>query len=177
MEDSELLKRISKGESKAFSILLDRYKSQVFGVCFFLMKEQALAEDLSQETWIKVVKACDDYQPVAPVSAWIKRIARNACLNELRTRNRWTELSIEDESRIMDEQLGIDELIEKVEDDAKLKTALLDLPPQQKLALMLVIEEEKSHAEIALELNCSVGAVKVLLFRARENLKKRWEES
>ena len=177
MEDSQLLTKIAKGDSKAFSSLLEKYKSKVFGTCYFLMGDKALAEDLSQETWIRVAKSAADYRPIAPVVAWILRIARNACFNELRTRNRWKELSPEDEKQIVDEHSSIEDMMGQSEKETKLQEAILELPPQQKMALMMVVQEEKSHAEIAKELSCSVGAVKVLLFRARENLKKRLEES
>ena len=109
--------------------------------------------------------------------AWILRIARNACYNELRTRNRWSELSPEEENQVIHDQLTVEEILGNEEDESRLKEAIVKLPPQQKMALLMVVQEEKSHAEVALELKCSVGAVKVLLFRARENLKKRMEES
>ena len=177
MDDSQLLKQISKGDSKAFSSLLEKYKSKVFGTCYFLMGDKALAEDLSQETWIRVAKSAGDYTPVAPAIAWILRIARNACYNELRTRNRWSELSPEDEKQIVDDHGSVEDVMGQTEKETKLQDAILELPPQQKMALMMVVQEEKSHSEIAQELQCSIGAVKVLLFRARENLKKRLEES
>ena len=177
MEDSQLLKKIAKGDSKSFSVLLEKHKSKVFGTCYYLMGDKALAEDLSQETWIRVVKSAEDYQPTAPVIAWILRIARNACYNELRTRNRWSELSPEEENQVIHDQLTVEEILGNEEDESRLKEAIVKLPPQQKMALLMVVQEEKSHAEVALELKCSVGAVKVLLFRARENLKKRMEES
>lgn len=177
MEDSELLKKIGKGDSKAFSSLLEKYKSKVYGTCYYLMKEKALAEDLSQETWIRVVKSANEYRPLAPVLSWILRIARNACYNELRTRNRWSELSPEEENQIVDNKETIEDLIGQIENETKMQKAILELSAQQKIALMMIIQEEKSHSEIAQELNCSVGAVKVLLFRARESLKKRLEES
>jgi RNA polymerase sigma-70 factor (ECF subfamily) len=177
MDDAELLKKIAKGDSKCFSILLEKYKSKVFGTCYYLMGEKSLAEDLAQETWIRVVNSANEYQPIAPVIAWILRIARNACYNELRTRNRWSELSPEEENQVVNEQLSAEEVLSGIEDESRLKKAMIELPPQQKMALLMVVQEEKSHAEVAKELGCSTGAVKVLLFRARENLKKRMEES
>lgn len=177
MNDFELIKKVADGDSKAFASLLSRYKAQVYGTCYYLMGEKSLAEDLSQETWIRVVKAASDYQPTAPLLAWILRIARNACLNELRDRKRWTELTQESEEKIQDEAISVLDLMEEAEDEGKLKRAIMELSTQQKLALMMVVQEEKSHSEIAQELQCSVGAVKVLLFRARESLKKKMEES
>lgn len=176
-QEHQLLLRIAKGDSKAFSSLLSLYKSKVFGTCFYLMGDRALAEDLSQETWIRVVQNAESYRPVASVSSWILRIARNACLNELRTRNRWTELKPEDEGQLEDATESVETLLQQFEKEEKFQKALLELTAQQKVALMLVVQEEKSHSEVAQELQCSVGAIKVLLFRARETLKKHLEES
>ncbi len=177
MEDSELLKKIAKGDSKSFAALFEKYKSKVYGTCYYLVSDKALAEDLSQETWIRVVKSAQDYQPIAPVISWILRIARNACYNELRSRNRWVDLDGEEEQQVPHDQLSVEEILGNFEDESRLKEAIIKLPPQQKMALMLVIQEEKSHSEVAQEMSCSVGAIKVLLFRARESLRRRLEES
>lgn len=177
MNDHELIQKVAKGDSGAFTNLLGRYKGQVYGTCYYILGDKSLAEDLSQETWIRVVKAASEYQPSAPLLAWILRIARNACFNELRHRKRWTELTQENAEKIPDEAISITDLLEDAENESKLKKAILELSPQQKLALMMVVQEEKSHAEIAQEIGCSVGAVKVLLFRARESLRKKMEET
>lgn len=176
-QEHQLLLRIAKGDSRAFSSLLAIYKSKVYGTCFYLMGDRALAEDLSQETWIRVVQNAESYRPIASVSSWILRIARNACLNELRTRHRWAELSVEDEGRLEDGAESVEEVLQRFEKEEKFQKALLELTAQQKMALLMVVQEEKSHSEVAQELQCSVGAVKVLLFRARETLKKHLEES
>jgi RNA polymerase sigma-70 factor (ECF subfamily) len=172
LSDYELIKRIAQGDSKGFSKLLGLYQRKVFGVCYHLMNDAAVAEDLAQETWIRVVQNAGSYSPIASVPAWICRIARNLCLNELKRRQRWQELEPEDEAQVVDEQESIEDVMVHIQNNKKLESAMSQLPANQKMVLMIYLSEDKSHAEVAQEMAMSVGAVKVLLFRARENLKK-----
>ena len=175
--DHELILLIAKGDSKAFSNLLQRHKKRVYGICYYLLNDSALAEDMAQDTWMKVVQYAPRYSPIASVLAWISQIARNLCLNELKRRKRWFELAPEEEAQVIDEKESVEEVMESVQKKAKVDQAMALLPANQKLALMIYLTEDKSHSEIAQEMGSSVGAVKVLLFRARETLKKCLEES
>lgn len=177
VEDQEMIKKIANGSEAAFTSLLLRYKKRVYGTCFYLMGDQALAEDMSQETWIRVVKGAPRYRPLAPVISWILRISRNLCLNELRTRNRWESFEESEAQNLPDEAANMEGLLTDLQNQNLLQTAMLKLPASQRAALMMVTQEDKSHAEIALELDCSVGAVKVLLHRARKSLQKELEGS
>ncbi|MBY0385042.1 sigma-70 family RNA polymerase sigma factor [bacterium] len=173
--DHELILKIAQGDSKAFSSLLLRHQKKIFGLCYYLMNDAALAEDVAQETWIRVVQYAPKYSPIASVSAWMSRIARNLCINELKKRNRWSDLEPDDEAQIKDEHESVESMMEQIQQQQKLDFAMSLLPAQQKMALMIYLVEDKSHSEIAQEMDMSVGAVKVLLFRARQQLKKTLE--
>jgi len=177
LQDQDLIKQIAKGSEVAFTSLLRRYKKRVYGTCFFLMGDKALAEDMSQETWIRVVKGAPDYRPLASVITWILRISRNLCLNELRTRNRWESFEESEANSLPDETANGEGLLSELQNQKLLQAAILKLPVSQRAALMMVTQEDKSHAQIAQELDCSVGAVKVLLHRARKALQKELEGS
>lgn len=177
LTDHQLIQLIAKGDSKAFSNLLQRHKKRVYGLCYYLMNDAGLAEDMAQDTWIKIVQNAPRYSPIASVVSWISQIARNQCINELKRRQRWFELAPEEEAQVIDEKESVEDVMESVQKKAKVDQAMALLPANQKLALMIYLSENKSHSEIAQEMGSSVGAVKVLLFRARETLKKCLEET
>lgn len=174
--DQFLLSEIAKGSQKAFSQIFERYKMKVFGNCYFILGDRALAEDLSQETWIQVAENARQYQPSGSALGWILTISRNRCLNELRSRKKWRELDPESESQILDESNNTEALMIQLQTQKKVDLAMKELTEIQKIALLMVLHDEKNHAEIAKELNSSVGAIKVLLFRARQTLKQILEE-
>ena len=175
--DQILLAEIAKGSQKAFTQIFERYKKKVFGSCYFILGNRVLAEDLSQETWMQVAEKASQYQPSGSALGWILTISRNRCLNELRSRKKWKELDPDSESDLPDESENSEELMIQLQDQKRLTQAITELTEMQKVVLMMTIQEDKNHAEIAKELNSSVGAIKVLLYRARQTLKERLEGS
>lgn len=175
-EDYELIKKISKGDSKSFESLVKKYQKQIYGYCRKILGDQNMAEDMAQETWIKVAKNAESYQPLVSVQAWIFRVARNLSIDELRKKNRWMALEDDDLQDIPSDQDSVIDLIHIFQSQKALNEAILSLSEIQKTALLMSVAEELSMAEIAKELNMSISAVKVLLFRARETLKKKMGE-
>lgn len=175
-DDEALLRQIAKGDSKAFESLLRAHKRAVFGLAYHLTGSKMTAEDISQETWIRVVKNAESFKGES-ARAWILTIARNLSLNELR-RGKWeAELPPEDEGRLVSDAFSFDELMQTESDLKRVQSALTRLPDRQRVALVLFLSEERTYAQIGAELELDVNAVKALLFRARENLKKMMAEA
>ena len=105
--DAQLMLDFKAGDQQAFQSLFDRYKKRVINYCYRFCGHQAVAEELAQETFLKVYKAVGHYRPKARFSTWLFKIATNVCLNEIRRpmyRNRLESLD-----RIADNEIsGID---------------------------------------------------------------------
>ncbi|MCC2677679.1 MAG: polymerase family sigma subunit [Pseudobdellovibrio sp.] len=174
-DDLQLLKKIAGKDPEAFSTLMARYQGLVYGYSIKMLKDRVRAEDLVQEAWIKVVVNAGSFKPVGSVRSWILSILRNLIIDEFRANKKWVELSEEDWGAIEDPQSGIENLFSEQQKSEQLQKAFMELPENQKLVLSMILVEELSQAEVAAKIGTSVGAVKALLFRARENLKKNIE--
>src|SRR5215203_2116045 len=177
------MQRVTQGDHSAFERLVEKYKQPVFNMIYRTLPDAAEAEDLAQGVFVQVYKAAHRYRVEAKFSTWLFTIARNLTLNELRRRSRHRADSLdaaaspEDDgpSRQFEDTRSVapperiiqDELVSKVSE------ALRGLPENQRTALMLYQEQEKSYEEIADVLDCSLSATKSLIHRARETLKAR----
>ena len=170
-EDQFFLKKISEGDSKSFESLHLRHQRIIYGYCLKMLKDKQKAEDMTQETWIRVVKNSGHYKPMGSVKSWIMSIARNLVIDEFRSAQRWAHLPDEEWSKIEDTQSDIEKMFERNQSEEQFKLAFDQLPENQKVILSMVLIEELSQADVARELQISVGAVKASLFRARKNLK------
>lgn len=166
------LQGIARGDKASFGRLFQLHQQRVYSYLVRLLGDRALADDIAQETWLRVVQGAAEFRPLAPVRAWIFRIARNLAFNELRQRRKWSELEAQEEAQLPDLSEPLEELVKKEADMIRLREAIEKLPDQQRIILVMSLAEDLSQAEMAKELETSVGAVKLLLFRARENLRK-----
>lgn len=171
-QDQDLIKKIAKGDKKAFVILLEKYEELVFGVSMKMVKDRSKAEDMTQETWMKVIKFSVDYSPVGSVKSWILQINRNLIIDHFREQKKWDTSEEIENVEIFDESLDALELLTSEEKRKKFQQAFAQLDEREKIILTMVIVEELSYAEIAQKLNLSVGAIKTIMFRTKQNLKE-----
>lgn len=164
------MQRVASGEQRAFSELYEQHKARVFGICLRMLGRGRSAEDMTQEVWMRVIKNANQYRPIGTLAAWMSQVTRNACLNGLRAVR--PEDFVEDLEQIAD-QKGVDgeNPFADLKDGDELEKAFQALPPQQRAALTMAVYEELSQAEIAKELNVSIGAVKQLISRGKENMR------
>lgn len=174
-DDLQILKKIAEGDSASFGILMMKYQNLVYGYCLKMLKDRQRTEDIVQETWIKVTVNAANFRPVGSVRSWILSIARNLVIDEFRASKKWVTLSDEDWGAFEDPQPGIEILFSEQQKNEVFQKAFVELPENQKVVLTMILVEELSQAEAAGKLGTSVGAVKALLFRARENLKRNIE--
>ena len=181
--DAALMKRVTQGDQRAFEELVEKYKQPVFNFVYRTIPDAAEAEDLAQTVFVQVYKAAAKYRVEAKFSTWLFTIARNLCLNELRRRSRHPAESLEAASSPEDDAPGRqfedvrnvaapDRLVQD-ELVAKVSEALKELPENQRTAILLYQEQEKSYDEISEILGTSLSATKSLIHRARETLKQR----
>ena len=182
VSDEDLMMRCRKGDSGAFELLVRRYQNPLINYIHRSIDDYHRAEDLSQETFLRVFKCASRYEPTASFRSWLYTIATNLCRNEIRNRSRRNTYFFEDlveegedvyHTEIMrDTRYLPDVLLEKKEQRQMIRKALAQLPENQRIALTLVTYQELRYEEVAGILGCSVGAVKALIHRARQKMKK-----
>ncbi len=152
----------------AAAALVERHQRGLLNLFYRYTNDRLLAEDLAQEVFLRVYKSAPLYEPRAPFRVWLYRIARNLCLNELRSRRvrrrpleetapSWAASPAEERAR--------------AEREERVRQAVEGLPERQRLALILRHYEGLSQAEAAEVLQTTVEAVEGLLGRARAKLR------
>lgn len=182
--DDLLMKRIADGELWAFRRLVERHQKGLLNFIYRFTGDRLLAEDITQEVFLRVHKSAPYYKPKAKFSTWLFKIATNLCLNELRRKNLHV-VSLTDPDHSERSPLLPDHLLEKsnpssILESRELSMAILDaigaLPEKQRVAFLLHRYEDKSYKQISEIMGSTVPAVESLLFRAKQNLRKRLNE-
>ena len=177
--DVQLMLDVKAGDELSFELLLKKYRTPLVNFLYRMVKDQAAAEDLAQEVFLRVYRARKEYSPSAKFTTWLFRIATNLALNAIRDdRYRQMQISIdtprdEDEPVIeiaAQETRADDRLIER-ERNEMIRGAILALPEKQRVAVILHKYEEMDYGQIGKILGCSESALKSLLFRAYETLR------
>ncbi len=180
-EDKQLILSARKGDEQAFRALLVKYERAVFSICLRMVRNREQAEDLAQESFMKVFAMLERYNPSYAFSSWLFKITSNLCIDSIRKRKLDTlpldqpiqsaagEFSRQYESREDDpEKTMIGR--EKME---RLKEAIESLPPHYRIMILLRHQQDLSYEEIAETLEVPLGTVKARIHRAREMLKNR----
>jgi RNA polymerase sigma-70 factor, ECF subfamily len=178
--DAELMLGVRDGDQASFGLLLDKHRSPVIHFLYRMVQNQAVAEELAQEVFLRVYKSRSSYEPTAKFTTWLFRIASHLALNWIRDgRNEKRQASLDEESpdgtakQVPDRGRTVEqELVYQVK-LREVRQAIESLPAKQKAAVMMHKYQEMEYAEIADVLSCSESAVKSLLFRAYESLRMR----
>lgn len=177
--DAELMIQFKAGKHDAFDELVRRNLGNVHSLIFRFMRSESHVDDLTQETFLRIYRHADSYQPTARFSTWLYRIVANLCFNALRAKKLKRTCSLdntaEDASmelpdstqRTPSEELKDDELGKVI------KEAINDLPENQRMAIILKQYEQLNYDEIANVMETSASAVKSLLSRARIALRSK----
>jgi RNA polymerase sigma-70 factor (ECF subfamily) len=180
--DIQLMLQFKAGDQRAFQHLFDKHKKRVINYCYRYCGHPAVAEELAQETFLRVYKAAPRYRPKARFSTWLFKIAANVCLNEIRKpiyRNRMESMdeAAEKGCNPVAAPCGPgasapDAMLASREQQTVVQKAIAQLPEKQRAALLLRVNEEFSYREIGRQINRSEGHVKTLIHRGRQRLKK-----
>jgi RNA polymerase sigma-70 factor, ECF subfamily len=171
LTDEELLQRIGAGDEMAFKELFERYQVRLYNFILRTVGEDMAAEDVFQETFIRIARKAFTFQPRARAVTWIYRIAYNLSIDSIR-RNR----HMADFEEVTEELPGTDgepfSLALMQSQRAMLVDALGLLSAPHRAVVMLSVVEERSHQEIADMLDIPVGTVKSRLHYALRKLKE-----
>jgi len=166
-DDAELVLRVGHGDVASYRELVRRHAGKLSGFARRLLRDEAEAEDVVQETFLRLWQRARDYTPSARFSSWLFRIAHNLAVDRLRARGHLSALDDSAEPVSAAQPLLLDE---KRRAEA-LGEALRALPPRQGAAMTLVHLQGLSGAEAAEVLGVGAEALESLLARARRALK------
>lgn len=181
--DQEVVSLACQGREAAYRELIRRYERPVFSLIYRMVRNRELAEDLSQETFVKVLNAIESYRPEFKFSSWVFKIANNTAIDHLRRREldtlsldgsphaetpdsvEATALQIGDTSENPLEEVEARELGGAIEEGIR------QLRPEYRSCILLRHVEGRSYEEIAEILNLPLGTVKTYIHRARNELR------
>ncbi len=169
--DTELMNRLAKGDISALSDITNRHQDKILALSYRFLNDWNAAEDIAQETFLRVYKAAKKYKPEARFTTWLYRIVVNLCLDEKRKLAK-APLSLEqaDVSGFIETQSDI---IERKEIVASVQTAVNELPERQRLVLILHRYEDLSHDKISEVTGWTKSSIESLLVRAYSNLRNK----
>ncbi|HEU5260563.1 MAG TPA: sigma-70 family RNA polymerase sigma factor [Gemmatimonadales bacterium] len=181
--DQDVVRWAQQGHEPAFRELVRRYERPVFSLLFRMVRDRTLAEDLAQETFIKLLNGIRSYNPQFKFSSWIFKIANNAAIDHLRKRDLDT-LSLDgsphattpEEMRATALQVGARgetplQEVEARELGSAIERAIARLRPEYRSCILLRHVEGHSYEEIAHILDLPLGTVKTYIHRARNELR------
>ena len=178
LRDEEVMLNYQKGETEAMDELLRRYKNPIYHFAFRLIGNTSEAQDIAQEVFLKVHQSKDTYAPTGKFSTWIFSITHNLTLSRLR-KNKWLVMwprKEDNPDELKDFQspdLSPDAVVCENEVSVIVKKCIQSLPFLQREALLLREYESLDYQDIAKILKKSLGTVKTLIYRARQNLKDK----
>jgi len=171
-DDQYYITKIIQGDANSFSVLVDRYKDLVFTLALRMLKSREEAEEVSQDTFLKVFKSLSKFKGESKFSTWIYRVTYNTCLDKIKKQKRAPIVVTIDE--FTEHQVStIDNALDKLvaqERKQVIQDCLKILPGDVGFLLTLFYFDERSVEEISKIIGVSKSNVKVKLFRSRKKL-------
>lgn len=187
LPDADVVRLAQQGREPAFRELVRRYERPVFSLVYRMVRDRELAEDLSQDAFIKVLNHIDRYSPEFKFSSWLFKIANNVAIDHLRRRRIDTismdgsphaSTASEVEASALqleaEQESALDEM-EARELGSAIEVAIARLRPEYRACIMLRHVEGRAYEEIAATLDLPLGTVKTYIHRARHELRKALE--
>jgi len=169
-DESFLIARARRGDPSAFEEIVRLYQRRVYGVALRIVRAHDVADDVTQEAFLRAWRSLDRFDLERPFGPWVCRIAANLAVNHVRSPRAREEGLPDGHAETRTSAPGPLGTLLDAEGTRVLETAMAGLPPDQRAVLVLRVVEEQSYAEIAETLGISPGTVMSRLFRARERL-------
>ena len=172
IDDQHYINLVLQGDVNAFSILVDRYKDLVFTLTLRLLKNREEAEEVAQDTFVKVYKSLAKFKGNSKFSTWIYKITYNTSLDRIKkNKKHFNDVPIDEftEHQIKTIDNALNNL-EKEEQSKTIQDCISLLPSEDGFLLTLYYFDEMSLDEIAKTVGLTANNVKVKIFRARKKL-------
>jgi len=186
MEDAEIMLRLSAGDMAAFDFLLAKYRRPIIHFMYRMVHNEAVAEELAQEVFLRVYRSRETYRAEARFSTWLYRIATNLGVNHARdTRHERSASTVyldEPDSEsgstpdVADQTPGAEAAILRRERMAAIREHVMALPERQRMAVLMHKYEGMDYKQIGDVLKLSESATKSLLFRAYQTLREKLKD-
>jgi RNA polymerase sigma-70 factor (ECF subfamily) len=184
LPDADLVALAQQGREAAYRELVRRYERPVFSLIFRMVRDREIAEDLAQDSFIKVLNHIDRYRPEFKLSSWLFKIANNVAIDHLRKRQLETvsidgsphaatasEIEATSFDVVARQESALEEM-EAKELGSAIERAIERLRPEYRACIMLRHVEGRSYEEIAATLDLPLGTVKTYIHRARHQLRE-----
>jgi RNA polymerase sigma-70 factor (ECF subfamily) len=185
-EDAALMLRVAAGDESCFNTLAEKYHRPMIHFLYRIVHNQAVAEELAQEVFLRVYRARDSYRAEARFSTWLYRIATNLAVNHARdTRHERSAQTVyldepDQESGttpdVADGELTVEQRLLRDERMAAIRSHVMALPERQRMAVLMHKYQEMDYRQIGEVLKLSESATKSLLFRAYQTLRERLKD-
>ncbi len=172
-----LIEKLKEGNNEAFIELINEHRARVLNICYGFVRNQEEAEDITQEVFIEVFRSISQFRGDSKISTWIYRIAVTRSLNSIK-KNRFKQFLTSIETHVESffatkNDLNPEQKLEQKEQNRIINNAINKLPENQRIAFMLYNYDGFSYNNIAEIMNTSLSSVESLIFRAKQNLKKK----
>lgn len=168
VSDLEDIRAAAAGNRLAQSALVTRHMPRVYALAYRMLSDAALAEDITQEVFLRAWKVLPDWEPRAQFSTWLHRVTLNLCRDQYRKRR---EQTMDELPERIDPDLRPDERLDQSQRTGRLMRAIESLPDRQREALVLCALEGHTNIAAADIMGISVEAMESLLARGRRKLK------
>lgn len=175
--DEQVVEHVLEGETALFEILMRRYNQRLYRIARAILRDDGEAEDVTQDAYVRAYEHLSQFSGRAPFSSWLTRIAVNEALARQRRRNRNEQLDTDTENRESSMNLvanapSPEQTATQAELSRLLESAVLALPEQYRVVLMMRDVEEMSTAETAEILDLTEDNVKVRLHRGHAMMRR-----
>jgi RNA polymerase sigma-70 factor (ECF subfamily) len=183
MEDSAIMLELKGGNMAAFDFLIQKYRKPIINFMYRMTRNQAIAEELAQEVFLRVYRSRETYRAEARFSTWLYRIATNLGVNQARdTRHERAASTVyldEADSEtgttpdVADQTPDVESRLLREERMAAIRQHVMALPERQRMAVLMHKYEGMDYSQIGEVLKLSESATKSLLFRAYQTLREK----
>ena len=183
LSDSSLISLYKKGNEEAFSFLVSKYSSKVFSAVYLIVKDKYIAEDITQEVFIKIIKTIkkNKYNEEGKFQPWMMRIAHNLSIDHFRKEKKHPKITLNNGNDIFNSLMFSENNAESNQENKESKKLLQQLikglPKKQKEVLVMRHFMEMSFQEIAestnVSINTALGRMRYALINLRKKLKTK----
>jgi RNA polymerase sigma-70 factor (ECF subfamily) len=184
--DAAIMLRVAAGDEAGFNYLVQKYHRAMIHFLFRMVRNQAIAEELAQEVFLRVYRSRESYRAEAKFTTWLYRIATNLAVNHARdTRHERSAQTIyldapDEESGttpdVADDEPSVEQRLMRDERMAAIRTHVMALPERQRMAVLMHKYQGMDYRQIGEVLKLSESATKSLLFRAYQTLRDKLKE-
>ena len=179
LDDLEsVVERARSHDAEALGEIYRRYARRVFGLCRYMLDARESAEDATSEVFLKLQSSIESYDGSIPFPRWLLRVAGNQCIDALRRQRRGRQVIVEVEDGATVVETPSPEpsplaAVMSTEERAQVRNAIARLPENYRLPLVLRYYSELSYDEIAHQLDLQRNYVAALIFRAKQDLRRK----